>query len=430
MIVTKAKAEKLLHKKLKGRKGSYYVLSEHGDKNLGGPYSLKKAKKRLAQVEYFKRVRPNPATEPGTKVCFTPSTFEFYFYGEQGLEPGDEGVILAKNPPEDHEADVTVRWDKGMVIQVPRDSLRPVARNAFWQEDYSENPAAFSAAGNPYAVLEHVEGGAMPVVTGEHWGKMAPQYEKHHKTPYTQVRPMETYQHGIEAAQRKRFLEHATGRKHKVRRLDEFYPSSNPAPMAGNPYAVTAAGNPIEIMYYEIYARPAERTKFKLMDRVGSWKDVERLIRGIQDYVDRSNREIVVQIVSRRWITPASVADNPFWQHDYSENPPRQKSLGREVVEGVAAAGLSALAIGAMGFAANPSMFPQLEDPDMPRGKRYDVYFYCPVDKVWKISMRGVSRSRAGRIKSDIIDKYAMFGETDVSILPANTIPPFEVYGR
>ena len=37
------------------RKKGYYVVSEKG-KNLGGPYKTRAAaKKRLAQVEYFKR---------------------------------------------------------------------------------------------------------------------------------------------------------------------------------------------------------------------------------------------------------------------------------------------------------------------------------------------------------------------------------------
>jgi len=42
------------------RNGGYYVVSEHKDKegkrkNLGGPYTtMKAAKRRLQQVEYFK----------------------------------------------------------------------------------------------------------------------------------------------------------------------------------------------------------------------------------------------------------------------------------------------------------------------------------------------------------------------------------------
>ncbi len=40
------------------RKNGYYVLSEKSRKNLGGPYKTKKeAKKRLRQVEYFKRLK-------------------------------------------------------------------------------------------------------------------------------------------------------------------------------------------------------------------------------------------------------------------------------------------------------------------------------------------------------------------------------------
>lgn len=57
MIVSKTKAEIMLGKKLKSLgngKRSYYVLSESGDKNLGGPYTKEDAKKRIQQVEYFK----------------------------------------------------------------------------------------------------------------------------------------------------------------------------------------------------------------------------------------------------------------------------------------------------------------------------------------------------------------------------------------
>jgi hypothetical protein len=40
------------------RKKGYFVLSEKTRKNLGGPYkSRKEAKKRLQQVEYFKRFK-------------------------------------------------------------------------------------------------------------------------------------------------------------------------------------------------------------------------------------------------------------------------------------------------------------------------------------------------------------------------------------
>ncbi len=36
-------------------KGGYRVVSEHGGKNLGGPYKTREqAVKRLQQVEYFK----------------------------------------------------------------------------------------------------------------------------------------------------------------------------------------------------------------------------------------------------------------------------------------------------------------------------------------------------------------------------------------
>jgi hypothetical protein len=37
-------------------RGGYQVLSQDGKKNLGGPYkTLAEAKKRLRQVEFFKR---------------------------------------------------------------------------------------------------------------------------------------------------------------------------------------------------------------------------------------------------------------------------------------------------------------------------------------------------------------------------------------
>lgn len=40
---------------IKKRKSGYFVLSESGEKNLGGPYkTLKEAKSRLRQVEFFK----------------------------------------------------------------------------------------------------------------------------------------------------------------------------------------------------------------------------------------------------------------------------------------------------------------------------------------------------------------------------------------
>jgi hypothetical protein len=40
---------------IKKVKGGYQVVSEKGDKNLGGPYKTKaEAAKRLRQVEFFK----------------------------------------------------------------------------------------------------------------------------------------------------------------------------------------------------------------------------------------------------------------------------------------------------------------------------------------------------------------------------------------
>lgn len=43
------------HNTITGTPGSFHVVSEHGGKNLGGPYHSKaQAVKRLRQVEYFK----------------------------------------------------------------------------------------------------------------------------------------------------------------------------------------------------------------------------------------------------------------------------------------------------------------------------------------------------------------------------------------
>jgi len=40
------------------RKDGYYVLSEKTRRNMGGPYKTREeAKKRLQQVEYFKRLK-------------------------------------------------------------------------------------------------------------------------------------------------------------------------------------------------------------------------------------------------------------------------------------------------------------------------------------------------------------------------------------
>lgn len=41
---------------IRATKSGYVVLSEDGSKHLGGPYATEaEAKKRLAEVEYFKR---------------------------------------------------------------------------------------------------------------------------------------------------------------------------------------------------------------------------------------------------------------------------------------------------------------------------------------------------------------------------------------
>lgn len=73
MIVSRKSAEGFLGKRLKSlgdvdpskkRRVSYYVLSSDGTKNLGGPYTKMDAKKRLRQVEFFKR---NPSLSSGMK---------------------------------------------------------------------------------------------------------------------------------------------------------------------------------------------------------------------------------------------------------------------------------------------------------------------------------------------------------------------------
>ena len=78
MIVSRKSAEGFLGKRLKSlgdvdpskkRRVSYYVLSADGTKNLGGPYTKMDAKKRLRQVEFFKR---NPRLSAGMR----PSDFD------------------------------------------------------------------------------------------------------------------------------------------------------------------------------------------------------------------------------------------------------------------------------------------------------------------------------------------------------------------
>lgn len=151
MIVTKTKAQKLLGRRLKGRARDYYVLSETGKKNMGGPYKTRKAAMtRLRQVEHFKRAHAvNPrgrAPCAGDRVAFTPTTFEMYYYGAQGLEPGDEGTIMASNPYKDPHANVTVQWDKGMVACVPHEAIRPLSGP---RRNPAPNSMVTSAAGNP-----------------------------------------------------------------------------------------------------------------------------------------------------------------------------------------------------------------------------------------------------------------------------------------
>jgi len=79
LIVSKTAAEKFLRKKLKSLgdknkrlkgKRSYYVLSSDGSKNLGGPYSLEDAKKRLRAVEYFKRNPSKPKAKPDNPLLY------------------------------------------------------------------------------------------------------------------------------------------------------------------------------------------------------------------------------------------------------------------------------------------------------------------------------------------------------------------------
>jgi len=67
MIVTRPEAERLLgydldgHMKGRdGRKYRYWVLTESGDRRLGGPYTMEEAKKRIRQVETFKHIKNNP----------------------------------------------------------------------------------------------------------------------------------------------------------------------------------------------------------------------------------------------------------------------------------------------------------------------------------------------------------------------------------
>ncbi len=50
------KFEDALNEVIVKEKDGYYVKSHKG-KNLGGPYSKKKAKERLRQVEFFKHNR-------------------------------------------------------------------------------------------------------------------------------------------------------------------------------------------------------------------------------------------------------------------------------------------------------------------------------------------------------------------------------------
>lgn len=75
MIVSRAEAERRLGKKLAslGRgKRSYYLLTADGTRNLGGPYTRKKASKRLGQIEYFKRHNPSRVQEIEAAVIASP----------------------------------------------------------------------------------------------------------------------------------------------------------------------------------------------------------------------------------------------------------------------------------------------------------------------------------------------------------------------
>ena len=45
--------EEILSEKIKKQEDGYHIYSRSG-KHLGGPYSKKRAKKRLQEIEYFK----------------------------------------------------------------------------------------------------------------------------------------------------------------------------------------------------------------------------------------------------------------------------------------------------------------------------------------------------------------------------------------
>lgn len=85
MIVKKPDAERFLGKKLKGKKTDWYVLSATGEKNLGGPYTKAQAKKRLGQVEFFKR--QNPSVQDALGSPLSPDEID------RALDEGAIGVV-------------------------------------------------------------------------------------------------------------------------------------------------------------------------------------------------------------------------------------------------------------------------------------------------------------------------------------------------
>lgn len=116
IVVRKPEAEKLLRKDLRGRKTDYYVLSE--PKNLGGPYgSLAKAKNRLRQVEYFKRVKPGRRRNAGERD-----------YQLQQDEGGDWWVVPANR--DDPEWNLTLDEVRNLEAEHKRKKTR-----VLWSSD-------------------------------------------------------------------------------------------------------------------------------------------------------------------------------------------------------------------------------------------------------------------------------------------------------
>jgi len=159
VIVRKKEAERRLGRQLAGRARDWYLLSKDGTKNLGGPYPSKaRALQREKEVQYFKRVAPNPAQG---RVSWTPSTFEMFYFREGGLEPGDVGTVVGNTG--DSENDIMVDWDGKGRIAVPLAALRrATSRNP---EEKPQLPARRKKA-------EPVETEVIPLG----WEKMWPMY--------------------------------------------------------------------------------------------------------------------------------------------------------------------------------------------------------------------------------------------------------------